>query len=123
MPIRILEHESRVLKGNPLGDPARRELWVYLPPGAEKGARRYPVLWHLIGFTGTGQMAVTGNRWALTGLGALLTCWGAYTVYLLLRDPDELTRTENHPSWRHMYLMMMAAQIGFAAAYLIPHGQ
>lgn len=65
---------------------------------------------------------LTGNRWALTGLGALLTVWGIYTVYLLLRDPDELTRTENHPSWRHMYLMMMAAQIGFAAAYLVPHG-
>ncbi|HEX5137663.1 MAG TPA: alpha/beta hydrolase-fold protein [Planctomycetota bacterium] len=64
MPIKILEHESRVLKGNPLGDPHRRELWVYLPPGAGKGERRYPVLWHLIGFTGAGQMAVTGNRWA-----------------------------------------------------------
>jgi enterochelin esterase family protein len=64
MPIKILEHESRVLKGNPLCDPARRELWVYLPPGAEEGDRRFPVLWHLIGFTGTGQMAVTGNRWA-----------------------------------------------------------
>jgi len=64
MPIKILEHESRALKGNPLGDPHRRELWVYLPPGAEKGDRRYPVLWHLIGFTGAGQMAVTGNRWA-----------------------------------------------------------
>jgi enterochelin esterase family protein len=63
MPIRILEHESRVLKGNPLGDPARRELWVYLPPGFD-GTRRYPVLWCLTGFTGTGSMAVTGNRWA-----------------------------------------------------------
>ena len=52
---------------------------------------------------------------------SLLTLWGIYTVYLLLRDPDELTRSENHPSWRHMYLMMMAAQIGFAVAYLIPH--
>ncbi|MEA2693039.1 MAG: hypothetical protein QOJ16_2426, partial [Acidobacteriota bacterium] len=26
--------------------------------------------------------------------------------------------TENHPSWKHMYLMMMAAQAGFALAYL-----
>ena len=25
---------SRVLEGNPLGDPAERPLWVYLPPGA-----------------------------------------------------------------------------------------
>jgi 4-hydroxybenzoate polyprenyltransferase len=63
---------------------------------------------------------LTGNAAALTALGALLTAWGTYTVYLILRDPEELTRTENHPSWRHMYLMMMAAQIGFAAAYLIP---
>jgi geranylgeranylglycerol-phosphate geranylgeranyltransferase len=64
---------------------------------------------------------LTGNPWALVALGALLTLWGIYTVYLILRDPDELTKTENHPSWRHMYLMMMAAQVGFAVAYLIPH--
>jgi 4-hydroxybenzoate polyprenyltransferase len=63
---------------------------------------------------------LTGNATALTALGVLLTAWGIYTVYLILRDPDELTRTENHPSWRQMYLMMMAAQIGFAVAYLIP---
>ena len=60
------------------------------------------------------------QRVPLPALGALLTAWGAYTVWLVLRDPDELTRTENHPSWRHMYLMMMAAQVGFAVAYLVP---
>jgi 4-hydroxybenzoate polyprenyltransferase len=62
---------------------------------------------------------LTGNPWLLTGLGILLTLWGIYTVYLLVRDPASLTRTENHPSWKHMYMMMMAAQIGFALAYLI----
>jgi 4-hydroxybenzoate polyprenyltransferase len=61
---------------------------------------------------------LTGNAWLLVGLGVLLTVWGAYTVYLLLRDPNSLTETENHPSWKHMYLMMMAAQVGFALAYL-----
>ncbi len=65
---------------------------------------------------------LTGNQTALTVLGVLLTIWGIYTVYLILRDPEDLTRTENHPSWRHMYLMMMAAQIGFAVSYLIPRG-
>jgi 4-hydroxybenzoate polyprenyltransferase len=63
---------------------------------------------------------LTGNAAALAVLGAGLTLWGIYTVYLILRDPEELTRTENHPSWRQMYLMMMAAQIGFAVAYLVP---
>ncbi len=62
---------------------------------------------------------LTGNPQMLIGLGILLTLWGAYTVYLLLRDPDSLAETENHPSWTHMYLMMMAAQVGFALAYLL----
>ncbi|HJQ99526.1 MAG TPA: UbiA family prenyltransferase, partial [Candidatus Polarisedimenticolaceae bacterium] len=62
---------------------------------------------------------LTGNRWVLTGLGLLLAAWGASTVRLILRNPDELARVENHPSWTHMYLMMMTAQVGFAVAYLV----
>jgi geranylgeranylglycerol-phosphate geranylgeranyltransferase len=64
-----------------------------------------------------GQRLLTGNAFLLTLLGALLAVWGCYTVYLLARNPDELSASENHPSWRHMYLMMMAAQVGFAVAY------
>ena len=62
---------------------------------------------------------LTGNPTLLTLLGAILSIWGAYTVWLLVRNPEELTATENHPSWRHMYLMMMFAQVGFAAAYVL----
>ncbi|HYU36002.1 MAG TPA: UbiA family prenyltransferase [Thermoanaerobaculia bacterium] len=62
---------------------------------------------------------LTGNPWLLTALGILLTLWGCYTVYLLLRDPNSLTETENHPSWKHMYLILMAGQIGFALAYIL----
>lgn len=62
---------------------------------------------------------LTGNRWVLTGLGSVLSVWGCYTVYLILRNPDDLAEVENHPSWTHMYLMMMAAQLGFAVAYLV----
>jgi hypothetical protein len=40
-------------------------------------------------------------------------------VYLILKDPEALAGTENHPSWTHMYLMMLTAQVGFAVAYLI----
>ena len=61
---------------------------------------------------------LTGNATFLIILGIALSLWGAYTVWLIVRDPDELTATENHPSWRHMYLMMMAAQVGFALAYV-----
>jgi 4-hydroxybenzoate polyprenyltransferase len=62
---------------------------------------------------------LTGNPLFISLLGFGLALWGAYTVYLIVRNPDELTATENHPSWRHMYLMMMAAQIGFGLAYLV----
>jgi 4-hydroxybenzoate polyprenyltransferase len=62
---------------------------------------------------------LSGNPWLLTALGGLLAVWGAYTVHLLRRNPDELATTENHPSWTHMYLMLMCAQIGFALAYIL----
>ena len=62
---------------------------------------------------------LTGDPILLTVLGVVLTLWGAYTVYLILRDPESLAKVENHPSWTHMYLMMMAAQVGFALAYVV----
>jgi len=46
---------SEILSGNPLGDPATRDLHVYLPPGYEE-EREYPVLLAVVGFTGTGGM-------------------------------------------------------------------
>ncbi len=55
----VLEHVSRVLAGNPLGDPHVRRLAVWLPPqydsakGVARG-RRFPVLYDLVGFTGSG---------------------------------------------------------------------
>jgi S-formylglutathione hydrolase FrmB len=59
----VLEHHSRVLEGNPLGDPHVRRVPVWLPPGYDEGSvrgrsagrgRRYPVLFDLVGFTGSG---------------------------------------------------------------------
>src|SRR3954465_9537772 len=51
----ILEHTSRILKGNPLGDPHVRKVGVWLPPGYKSDSkRRYPVLYDLVGFTGSG---------------------------------------------------------------------
>ena len=51
----VLEHRSRILKGNPLGDPHVRKLGVWLPPGYDQsGRKRFPVLYDLVGFTGSG---------------------------------------------------------------------
>jgi enterochelin esterase-like enzyme len=51
----VLEHESRILADNPLGDPHVRRLAVWLPPQYENSTRtRFPVLYDLVGFTGSG---------------------------------------------------------------------
>jgi enterochelin esterase-like enzyme len=51
----VLEHVSRILKDNPLGDPHVRKLGVWLPPQYEgSGRKRFPVLYDLVGFTGSG---------------------------------------------------------------------
>jgi enterochelin esterase family protein len=61
--------ESRVLEGNPLGDPSRRRAAVWLPPSyATSPGRRYPVIYWLAGFTGTGEMMFQGSPWQ-PGLG------------------------------------------------------
>jgi S-formylglutathione hydrolase FrmB len=55
----VLEHESRVLRGNPLGDPSTRKLALWLPPQYDEGAtrgrgRRFPVFVDMVGFMGSG---------------------------------------------------------------------
>jgi hypothetical protein len=55
--------ESQVLRDNPLGDPHRRPIWVYLPPGYdEESARRYPAIYQIQGMTG--QLDMWRNRTA-----------------------------------------------------------
>jgi enterochelin esterase-like enzyme len=51
----VLEHRSEILKDNPLGDPHVRKLGVWLPPQYnETPYRKFPVLYDLVGFTGSG---------------------------------------------------------------------
>jgi S-formylglutathione hydrolase FrmB len=50
--------ESELLAGNPLGDPARRPLYVYRSPGVERGASGdgVPAVYVIQGFTGQVDM-------------------------------------------------------------------
>ena len=59
-----LELESEALRGNPLGDPHVRPLWVYLPPGYDaEPDRRFPSIYLIQGMTG--QLDMWRNRSAL----------------------------------------------------------
>jgi S-formylglutathione hydrolase FrmB len=59
---RFEEHvfESDALRGNPLGDPHERPLWVYLPPGYDDDSDRYPSVYMIQGLTG--QLDMWRNR-------------------------------------------------------------
>jgi S-formylglutathione hydrolase FrmB len=53
--------DSELLRGNPLGDPHQRPLWVYTPPGYEaEPGRRYPSVYVIQGYTG--QLPMWRNR-------------------------------------------------------------
>ncbi len=53
--------ESEALRGNPLGDPHVRDLPVYLPPGYAREDRRYPTVYFLAAFMGSGAMELNQN--------------------------------------------------------------
>jgi S-formylglutathione hydrolase FrmB len=60
---RLDEHviSSDLLRGNPLGDPHERPLWVYVPPGYDdEPDRRYPSVYVIQGYTG--HLAMWRNR-------------------------------------------------------------
>jgi hypothetical protein len=55
----VMEHQSKLLADNPLGDPHVRKLAVWLPREYDVGAiggrgRRFPVIYDMVGFTGSG---------------------------------------------------------------------
>jgi len=63
---------------------------------------------------------LSGNPVAILALSVMMLLWGAYVIYLINEDPHRLvTEGENHPSWHHMYWMMMVGHLGLAGAYLL----
>lgn len=63
--VKVLKHESEILKNNPLGDKYVRDLYVYLPPDYDKNAdKTYPTLYQLTGFIGRGKMLLNDSAFA-----------------------------------------------------------
>ncbi|GAA4544524.1 alpha/beta hydrolase [Amycolatopsis samaneae] len=53
--------DSALLRDNPLGDPHRRPLWVYVPPGYDEDPGvRYPTVYVIQGYTG--HVTMWANR-------------------------------------------------------------
>lgn len=63
--VQLLSHTSSVLQDNPAGDPAEREIYVYLPPGyADDEGKTFPVIYCLTGFTGRGKMFLNDSAFS-----------------------------------------------------------
>jgi enterochelin esterase family protein len=92
--LRIETIESAVLRTNPLGDPTARRVAVWLPPSYESAReRRYPVIYWLAGYTGTGEMMFQGSPWQ-PGLGERLDRLVAQRTMgeAIIVAPDGFTR-------------------------------
>jgi S-formylglutathione hydrolase FrmB len=63
--ILIESFHSRCLEGNPLGDPADRDIPVYLPDGYDN-SRDWPLLLILAGFTGSSRTHLNWMPWGET---------------------------------------------------------
>jgi 4-hydroxybenzoate polyprenyltransferase len=90
--------------------------------GVQKAARitvPFFVLPFLLIPLGAWTGVLSGHVGALTVLGLAMAAYGVWIGRLMLRDPDSLAVDANHPSWTHMYLMMLLGQVGFAVAYWI----
>jgi enterochelin esterase family protein len=61
----IESYHSRCLEGNPLGDPAVREIPVYLPEGYDN-RREYPLVVILAGFVGSSRTHLNWSPWGET---------------------------------------------------------
>jgi S-formylglutathione hydrolase FrmB len=82
--------ESEILAGNPLGDPSRRPLWVYRPPGVERDhPRPLPGIFVIQGFTG--QLDMWQNRvpfqpTLIEALDAMFASGGCPDAIIVLAD-------------------------------------
>jgi 4-hydroxybenzoate polyprenyltransferase len=61
---------------------------------------------------------LTGPPFLLSELSLILAAYGGYILYLILRDPKALATEANHVSWKHMYLLLLLAQVGIAVCYI-----
>ena len=64
--VRLVTVPSRVLRDNRMGDPAERQVPVWLPPTYDASAARYPVVYFLAGFGGGGRFLLSESLWGET---------------------------------------------------------
>src|SRR5262245_28879393 len=84
-----LRVHSPALEGNLQGNDATRDVWVYTPPGYQKGRKRYPVVYFLHGYAVTADIYVND---VLKIPAATDEAMSAGTPEFIIVMPDAFTR-------------------------------
>ena len=63
---------------------------------------------------------LSGWRPGIYALSMILAALGIWIDWIIMQRPEELSRSENHISWKLIYLMAMVAYTGLALAYVVP---
>jgi enterochelin esterase family protein len=93
MPVVVTDFQSELLAGNPLGDPARRRIPVYLPPDYETSRSDYPVVYFLAGFASGGTLVLGESLWGENLAQRLDRLIAAGTIRpMIVVMPDCITR-------------------------------
>ncbi len=74
------------------------------------------LLWGWFAYLGSFGAPRTG----IYVMAVLLPLLGGYTDFRILQRPEELSKGENHISWKLIYMMMMISYAGLAIVYLLP---
>src|SRR6266568_4208212 len=90
--LELLSLRAPSLEGNPLGDPAERPLYLYLPPGHDQARGRFPAVYFLHGFTRLG-----GSQWANSSASG---CYRDYLARDVVAAVDARARTLPAPEGR-----------------------
>lgn len=65
-----------------------------------------------------GEPILYAKRFPILVLGFVLALYGFFILRMMYKL-DGISTEGNHPAWRHMYLMMIVAQIGLVICYAI----
>jgi S-formylglutathione hydrolase FrmB len=104
------------LEGNLEGDPADRDVFVYLPPGYASSGKRYPVIYFLHGYGATAQIYANGVL-QLPGSADQAIMAGAQEAILVLPDASTIyggSMYSNSPTigdWERFIAVELVAHI------------
>lgn len=78
--------------------------WIFLPVGI--ALNKFQIVF------------ISADLTSLFILAIIISLYGLFVSYLMLKEPEKLNLPEKHSAWTHMYIMMMISQLGLMVVYI-----